>query len=393
MIKTVGKKLTSLALAAALTVSTAVAVSAANTTVKLPYDVSVTGTSLSLLKSGKAVAGYALKSADVSFTSGKTGNLLLCFTDSTGKNRYISFGKQATLKIGGTLKTVSIQKALKDDVAVSIDNTANITKLSVDSPNTITVSGKIASMNLSEAAKVTVKKGAKVTKTTKSNSRATVAIERGATAAAPTTAKRTTPTKRTTVKKTTSQTNSGDVRLKIDPLEGDEGDRLLDLLDELNENVYAYDKDTYEDIEGECTWNYPRYAELDDDDDSYPFTFTPDDDSYAPVKSKVMIYVEGAFGDISLHYKKRTLECEEGDELRDMDDALEDNVTAYDDNDEEVDGSFKWEKSRSTEIRERKSYEFTFRPKKGSRYDNEDGKIEFEFVKSDDDKDPDDEKK
>lgn len=372
MIRSIGKKLTSLALAAAITVSTAVAVSAATTTT-LPYGVKVTGKKLSLTKSGKAVAGYALKSTDVAFTTGKTGNLLLNFIDSTGKSRYISLGKQTTMNVEGTLNSVSVKKALQDDVVVSIGTTANVTKLSVASPNKISVSGKVSTMNLSAAAKVTVRKGAKVTKTTKTDAKATVTVEKGAAVTKPTVAKNPVKTSKPT------KTSTAKIRLEIDPLEGNEDDRLLDLLDDLNDNVYAYDTRTYDTVEGECTWNYPRYAELDDDDRSYPFTFTPNDESYEPVKSKVMIYVDGAFGDISLHYDTKVLSAKDGDKLRDLTDALEDAVEARDDNGDLVKGSFKWDSSSSTEVREGRSYDFTFKPRKSSRYDSEDGSIEIKF--------------
>ncbi len=360
------KRLTSIALAAVMTVSTAVTASAA--AAPLPYGVSVSGKNLSFTKNGKAVASYLLKTADLSLTSGKTGSLLLCFTDSTGKSRAISLGSQAALTLEGKLDSLSVQKALNDGVAVSLGTTADVAKLTVSSPNQIAVGGKVSAMTLSAAAKVTVKKGASVAKTVKSDPKATVTVEKGAAAAKPT----------TSAPKTTSS-GSSNIRLKIDPIEGDEGDRLMDLVDELNSNVYAYDAYTDDIIDGKCTWNNSRYAELDDDDESYSFTFTPDDDDLPQVKGKITIYVKGAFGDITLHYIDTTIKAEEGDKLNDLKDDLEDAVEAWDDNGDIVDGTFKWDSSGSTEVRDGRSYGFTFKPKKSSRYDSEDGNIEIVF--------------
>lgn len=362
------KRLTSIALAAVMTVSTAVVASAA--AAPLPYGVSVSGKNLSLTKNSKAVASYTLKTADLSLTSGKTGSLLLCFTDSTGKSRAISLGSQTALTLEGKLDSLSVQKALDDGVAVSLGTTADVAKLTVSSPNQIAVSGKVSAMTLSAAAKVTVKKGASVAKTVKSDSKATVTVEKGTTSAA---AKPTTSTSKTT------SSSSSNIRLKIDPIEGDEGDRLMDLVDELNSNVYAYDAYTDDIIDGKCTWNNSRYAEVDDDDESYSFTFTPDDDDLAPIKGKITIYVKGAFGDVTLHVDG-PIEAEDGDKLNDLKDKLEDAVEALDDNGDIVDGTFKWDSSGSTEVRSR-SYGFTFKPKKSSRYDSEDGSIEI-IVKS-----------
>ena len=382
MIKSIGKKCTSLLLATAITVSTAIAVSAAPVAAPQPYGVSVSGKNLSLTRGGKAVTVYELKSADIALTSGKDGNLILCFTDSTGKNRYVSLGKQTSLNVEGSLDSVSTQKSLKSDVSVSLGTTANVANLSVASTNAITVNGKDAALNLSAAANVTVKKGAKVTKTTKSDAKAKITIEKGASAATATVSKTTSNTKKTTTSKSTSKQSasnkSSKIRLKIDPIEGNEGDRLMDLLDELNSNVYAYDPETDDYVEGKCTWNNSRYAEVDDDDRSYSFTFTPDDESYAPIKSKIMIYVDGAFGDITLHIKD-SITATEGDRLNDLKNELKDAVEAFDDNGDVVDGSVKWDSSGSTKVSKDRSYKFTFKPKKSSRYKKEEGSIKIVF--------------
>lgn len=359
------KRLTSIALAAIMTVSTAVAASAAAAPV--PYGVSVSGKNLSLTKNGKAAISYALKTADLSLTSGKTGSLLLCFTDSDGKNRSISLGSQTALTLEGKMDSLSVQKALDDGVAVSLGTTADIAKLTVSSPNQISVGGKVSAMTLAAAAKVTVKKGASVAKTVKSDSKATVTIEKGTAAAAA-------PKTTTTTTKNTSSSSSS-IRLKVDPIEGDEDDRLMDLVDELNSNVYAYDAKTDDVINGKCTWNNSRYAELSNKDESYSFTFTPDDDSIAPVKGKITIYVKGAFGDVTLHYINSTIDAKTGDKLNDLKKDLQDAVEAWDDNGDIVDGTFKWDSSGSTEVRDGRSYGFTFKPKKSTRYDSEDGSI------------------
>ncbi len=368
------KRLTSIVLAAVMTVSTAVTASAA--AAPLPFGVSVSGKNLSLTKNGKAGTSYMLKTADVSLTSGKTGSLLLCFTDSTGKSRAISLGSQTALSLEGKLDSLSIQKALDDVVAVTLGTTADVAKLTVSSPNKIAVGGKISAMTLAAAAKVTVYKGASVAKTVKSDSKATVTIEKGT--AAPT-APAAAPKKTTTTKKTTSSSSSS-IRLKVDPIEGDEDDRLMDLVDELNSNVYAYDSKTDDVIDGKCTWNNSRYAELSNKDESYSFTFTPDDDSIAPIKGKITIYVKGAFGDVTLHYNDTTIEAEDGDKLSDLKEALEDAVEAWDDNGDIVDGTFKWDSSGSTKVRGR-SYGFTFKPKKSTRYNTEDGSIVIVMLK------------
>lgn len=369
-----GKKILSAALATALTATLAVGATAAAPV----YSASISKDTLSLYANGKINSTYPLKDTKISLTTGADKDLLLCYNNKSGEFRAITLGAQAALTIGGTMDSLTVAKALDDKIAVTLDTTGNVTSFSIDSPNPVSVQGKVATLTVNAAAKVTIAKTAAVTKTGVSDKKAVVTVEKGATAGAPT-ALQPGATKPAASKPASSKpatNNSGALKLTVKAINADKGDRLEDLLEDLNDNVRATDPETRDDVWGTCKWASARGSEL-DSDGTFSFTFTPDDNMYEAVRGSVKIYVESGAGDISLKIggPLTTGKGSNGKQLKlkDLTDALNKAVYATDENGNDVEGKAKWNSS-NTDADSGRSYSFTFNPK-SSRYNSQEGSM------------------
>ena len=143
MMKQLGKKFTAVLLAAMMVLSLAVMASAATTQTAGTYSVTAQADKILFTRNG-ASASYPIKTANIKLTTDKDGDLLVCFTDSTGKARNVTVGKQTSLTLSGPMASLTLAKELNDGVAVTLGATANVTTMTVDTPNPVAINGKVA---------------------------------------------------------------------------------------------------------------------------------------------------------------------------------------------------------------------------------------------------------
>ena len=384
MMKQLGKKFTAVLLAAMMVLSLAVMASAATTQTAGTYSVTAQADKILFTRNG-ASASYPIKTANIKLTTHKDGDLLVCFTDSTGKARNVTVGKQTSLTLSGPMASLTLAKELNDGVAVTLGATANVTTMTVDTPNPVAINGKVGTLKVTAAANITLAKGATVTKkdvtskTAKITTSANTAVTAAPTAAATTPAAKPAATKPAATKPAASSTAStgskGDYRVKIDSIYWDEDEATLgDVLDELNDNLEVYDYAARTYLAGDARWTTSNNRSV-QSGKSYTFTFTPDDKSYAPVDGSVKIYLDVASGDIELVLKKDVLYAKDEDvKLRSLLSDLKKIVKAYDDNGDEVKGTVKWVSNDSNTIDPGREYKFKFVPN-SSRYNSEEGTI------------------
>ena len=111
------KRITAICLALVMMLSLAVGASAASN-----YSLKVQNKYVQFYRGGSLTGSYLSKDGAVSLTSSK-GDLLVCFTDSTGKSRRITLGSQSDLSVTGSLPSLSLSKTLDSDVQVTIGGT------------------------------------------------------------------------------------------------------------------------------------------------------------------------------------------------------------------------------------------------------------------------------
>ena len=164
----------------------------------------------------------------------------------------MTVGKQTSLTLSGPMASLTLAKELNDGVAVTLGATANVTTMTVDTPNPVAINGKVGTLKVTAAANITLAKGATVTKkdvtskTAKITTSANTAVTAAPTAAATTPAAKPAATKPAATKPAASSTAStgskGDYRVKIDSIYWDEDEATLgDVLAELNDNLEVYD--------------------------------------------------------------------------------------------------------------------------------------------------------
>lgn len=383
MMKQLGKKFTAVLLAAMMVLSLAVMASAATTqTASTNYSVTVQADKILFTRNG-ASASYPIKTANIKLTTHKDGDLLVCFTDSTGKARNITVGKQTSLTLSGPMASLTLAKELNDGVAVTLGATGNVTTMTVDTPNPVAINGKVGTLKVTAAANITLAKGAAVTKKDVTSRTAKITTSANAAVTAAPTAAAAPATKPAATKPAASSTAStgtkGDYRVKINSIYWDEDEATLgDILDELNDNLEVYDYTTRTYLAGDAKWTTSNNRSV-QDGKSYTFTFTPDDKSYASVDGSVKIYLDSASGDIELVLKKDVLYAKDEDvKLKSLLSDLKKIVKAYDDNGDEVKGTVKWVSNDSNTIDDGREYKFKFVPS-NSRYDSEEGTITVEI--------------
>lgn len=384
MMKQLGKKFTAVLLAAMMVLSLAVIASAATTpAVNNNYSVTAQADKILFTRNG-ASASYPIKTANIKLTTHKDGDLLVCFTDSTGKARNVTVGKQTSIELSGPMASLTLAKELNDGVAVTLGATANVTTMTVGTPNPVAINGKIGTLKVTAAADITMAKGATVTKKDITSKTAKITTSQNAAVSAVAKATPAIPanpaTKTPAIPATPSaNSNKGDYRVKIDSIYWDEDEATLgDILDELNDNLEVYDYTTRTYLTGDAKWTTSNNRSV-QDGKSYTFTFTPDDKSYAPVVGSVRIYLDSASGEIEFDFKQKYLYAKDDNvKLSSLLKDLKKIVKVYDDNGDEVKGSFKWVSNGRNTVDEGRSYKFKFVPN-SSRYDSEEDTIIVSF--------------
>ncbi|HIX65184.1 MAG TPA: hypothetical protein H9736_02940 [Candidatus Anaerotruncus excrementipullorum] len=155
-----------------------------------------------------------------------------------------------------------------------------------------------------------------------------------------------------------SGSSSGRLRYTTSTIQADSGDTLRELEDELEDSVRVYDRDDGDRVYGDFEWVRSRSTKV-TKDGTYEFEFDPDNSRYDAFTGEIKIEVDGS-GEIT--FRTSTLTAHEGDTLRDLEDQLEDKVRAYDEDGDRLDGDFEWVSSRSTKVKDGRSYKFEFDP-------------------------------
>ncbi|WP_101550192.1 hypothetical protein [Anaerotruncus massiliensis (ex Togo et al. 2019)] len=374
--KQLGKKFTAVLLAAMMVLSLAVMASAATTQTAGTYSVTAQADKILFTRNG-ASASYPIKTANIKLTTHKDGDLLVCFTDSTGKARNVTVGKQTSLTLSGPMASLTLAKELNDGVAVTLGATANVTTMTVDTPNPVAINGKVGTLKVTAAANITLAKGATVTKKDVTSKTAKITTSANTAVTAAPTAAATKPAATKPAASSSASTGSkGDYRVKIDSIYWDEDEATLgDVLDELNDNLEVYDYATRTYLAGDARWTTSNNRSV-QSGKSYTFTFTPDDKSYAPVDGSVKIYLDVASGEIDLELKSPGYLVAKDDDvkLKSLLSDLKKMVRAYDDNGDEVKGTVSWVSNGSNTIDNGRSYTYKFKPS-SSRYESEEGKV------------------
>ena len=333
------KRILALVLSLAMLLGLSVMASAADTSI---YSVKVQDNSVIFLKDGKTVATYAAKDTDIRVMTDDEGDTLVCFYDKQGNYQGISVGTQKTLTIDGTMNTLSLYSTLASDVKVTIPTTAKIENLIINSSSSVTISGKVDEMKVTGAATIAATKSSSIGDYTL-NSKAKMTVSTGADV----------EIKNSTAKKTSGTTS----REVVGNLRGASGDGLTDR--EVVGNLRG--------SSGDGTTSKTKVGTLKpvDDDDDW------DSDEYGDIDDVISIKL-----DID-----GPLYASEGDELRDLLSDLDSSVTAYyrdsDGEEHDVNGTVKWKKSGSTEVKDGKSYSFTFEPR-SSKFSSRSGSIKIE---------------
>ena len=381
--KTVSKKLLSLLLAAMLVLSLGVMASAASSSV---YSMHVANGKVQFVQNGAAVGSFNLKSADFSLKTDADKDFVVCFVDANGNGKAVNLSKQTSLSISGSMNSLTIDKSLDSAISVTMNGTA--TKMTVNAPNKVNVNGSVTTLAVNAAANVVVGDKASIKTVNVSNSKATVKNSAGQSVKTNTVSSPSTSTNKNTINTSsnkgntiniknsnTSTSSDSRIRLTTKAINADYDDTLDDLIDELNDNVEAYDTVNKEYLSGDCDWKSSRTSYSLDKSGTHSFVFTPDDRNLPTVTGNIKIYVYGNSEDVTLSYNS-TMYFEDGDRLSDYTRELKDSITARNDEGDEIRGSVSWSNGSKTEIRSGRSYTFKFKPS-SSRYETVEGSVKF----------------
>ena len=137
-----------------------------------------------------------------------------------------------------------------------------------------------------------------------------------------------------------------------------------------------YDRDSGDRVRGDLEWVRSRSTKV-TKDGTYEFEFDPDSSRYDSFTGEIKIDVGSSSSD-EVTFRTSTLSAHEGDTLRDLEDQLEDKVRAYNEDGDRLEGDFEWVSSRSTKVKDGRSYQFEFDPDDRD-YDTTTGSVEVEI--------------
>ena len=253
------KKCAALVLAAATALSLAAGIQAATTI----YSVKIQKNSILVQNKGKTVQTYNAKSTDLTL-SREDGELLLGYKNAQNLSRDIALGTQSTLTVEGTVSSLSLDSSLPTSMRLVLDTGSSVSSLKIAAPGKITIRGKVDTLTVSSAARITVSKGGAVTDATLTSGSAVLTAGTGA------------QVKNATVVKKSSVSGSGIGTVKVRGSDSDDdndddtttddgltvktstisarsGDTLRDLENDLNHYVKVYDEDG-DRIDGKAEW-------------------------------------------------------------------------------------------------------------------------------------------
>ena len=380
------KKCAALVLAAATALSLAAGIQAATTI----YSVKIQKNSILVQNKGKTVQTYNAKSTDLTL-SREDGELLLGYKNAQNLSRDIALGTQSTLTVEGTVSSLSLDSSLPTSMRLVLDTGSSVSSLKIAAPGKITIRGKVDTLTVSSAARITVSKGGAVTDATLTSGSAVLTAGTGA------------QVKYATVVKKSSVSGSGIGTVKVRGSDSDDdndddtttddgltvktstisarsGDTLRDLESDLNHYVKVYDEDG-DRIDGKAEW-VSSYSTKVKKTGTFKFDFYPDDDDYDTVRGTIKISVSGGDDDDStnddgLTVKTSTISARSGDTLRDLESDLNHYVKVYDEDGDRIDGKAEWVSSYSTKVKKTGTFKFDFYPDDDD-YDDVRGSIRIE---------------
>ena len=379
------KKCAALVLAAATALSLAAGIQAATTI----YSVKVQKNSILVQNKGKTVQTYNAKSTDLTL-SREDGELLLGYKNAQNLSRDIALGTQSTLTVEGTVSSLTLDSSLPTSTRFVLDTGSSVSSLKIASPGKITIRGKVDTLTVSSAARITVSKGGAVTDATLTSGSAVLTAGTGA------------KVKNATVVKKSSVSGSGIGTVKVRGNDSDDGndddtttddgltvktstisarsgDTLRDLESDLNHYVKVYDEDG-DRVDGKAEW-VSSYSTKVKKTGTFKFDFYPDDDDYDTVRGTIKISVSSSDDDSTtddgLTVKTSTISARSGDTLRDLESDLNHYVKVYDEDGDRVDGKAEWVSSYSTKVKKTGTFKFDFYPDDDD-YDDVRGSIRIE---------------
>ena len=380
------KKCAALALAAATAMSLAAGIQAAATI----YSVKVQKNSILVQNKGKTVQTYNAKSTDLTL-SREDGELLLGYKNAQNLSRDIALGTQSTLTVEGTVSSLTLDSSLPTSTRFVLDTGSSVSSLKIASPGKITIRGKVDTLTVSSAARITVSKGGAVTDATLTSGSAVLTAGTGAKVKNATVVKKSSVSGSGigTVKVRGSDSDDGNdddtttddgLTVKTSTISARSGDTLRDLESDLNHYVKVYDEDG-DRIDGKAEW-VSSYSTKVKKTGTFKFDFYPDDDDYDTVRGTIKISVSGGDDDDStnddgLTVKTSTISARSGDTLRDLESDLNHYVKVYDEDGDRIDGKAEWVSSYSTKVKKTGTFKFDFYPDDDD-YDDVRGSIRIE---------------
>ena len=383
------RKVFAFTLALCLALSLAIGASAAGT-----YSVKVSGGAVSFLQNGYVTGSYQMADQDLALMVDSGGDLLVCFNNTSGNYVGVTLGSQRNLSLSGTLNTLTLNSSYTG----TLTSSALTNTLRVNGGATVNLNNGVGVVEVAGSGTVNIGSGTTVNHAYLNSAAARLNVNAGAKATEVRAVARECVAGSGTVgsftigkgtSSTTVSTGSSELRLTTSTLYADYGDRLSDLTSELRSGVRAYDRSSGASVSGSVAWVSSSSTKL-TRDGTYDFTFKPSSSRYKSVRGSVKIVVDGSSSSSSgkkVTFKTSTIYASYGDELRDLESDLEDNVRAYYDG-TRIYGEVEWVSSRSTEVKKSKSYDFKFIPDSG-KYDTTRGSIRVSVDDDDDDDDDD----
>lgn len=298
--------LLALSMAAGMSVAASAATTSTNT-----YSLYVKDQTVKFLLDGKTAASYEVNQDTIELITDREGDFLVCFFDDRGTHKGISLGNQKTLSMSGTISNLRVDDSLNSSIKLTVASDGLIKNMKLMSDNDLLVNGRITDLEVDAASNVEVSSTGTISSADLTHRKAKLHAEKGATVKRVQTVYRTNVTGNVTrVSRIEdyedaygySEYDDYDdddkiyVRVETDTIYAREGDRLRDLLGDLNEAVYAYvdDGDSDRDgdaVNGRASWrNENTRIEL-DSSGHYGFTFTPSNSKYRSVRGTVYIVV------------------------------------------------------------------------------------------------------
>lgn len=329
------------------------------------YSVSVGSGVLSILRGGYVTNSFRTSSNDVTAVTDTAGNLMVCFYNAQGEYVGVSLGSQQIVNFYGSMGTLCLDSTL--DRPVVITSGARVAKLQVEAPVKVSIWGRVDSGVVDAAAALVTAKGSQLYGISFDNYGAELHVNEGSVVDGATIRSSEDDTRAgggrttgSTASSSSSRTVSG-ITLKTTSLYADYDDTLGDLLEDLEDNVTAYDRSGKR-LYGTVKWVDSNSTEV-EDGGRFRYRFTPDDDDYDEVTGSIRIIVDDdderetvrlEYGELNVSYSGTAKR------LSRYLTKLENAVEAYNDDGRRVYGEVKWSSNKL--VSESGKYKFTFTP-------------------------------